>query len=193
MYNLKIIIGSTRPGRRGPAVADWFIEHAKKYTEFNVELIDLAEINLPMFDEPNHPRLKQYMHKHTKVWSHLVDSADAFIFVTPEYNFSFPASIKNALDYLHNEWGYKPVGFVSYGGISAGTRAVQALRLVVSTLRMVPLFEAVSIPFYTQYIDEAGKFNANDSMNRSADAMLKELLKWTRTLKTMREEMNPQK
>jgi NAD(P)H-dependent FMN reductase len=187
MYNLKIIIGSTRPGRRGPAVASWFIDCAKKYPDFNVEKLDLAEINLPMFDEPNHPRLKQYMHEHTKNWSKLVDSADAFVFVTPEYNYSFPASIKNAIDFLHNEWGYKPVGFVSYGGISAGTRAIQSLKLVVTTLRMVPIFEAVSIPFYSQYIDENGKFNANDSMNRSADALLKELLRWTGLLKEMRE------
>src|SRR5947209_7654159 len=120
---LEIIIASTRPGRVGLPVAQWFYQRAVAHGGFEVELVDLAEINLPFMDEPKHPRLRQYVHQHTRDWSAKVDSADAFVFVTPEYNFSFNAVLKNALDYLHWEWQYKPAGFVSYGGVSAGTRA----------------------------------------------------------------------
>ncbi len=103
MYNLKIIVASTRPGRKGPALAIWIFDVAKKHTEFSVELLDLAEINLPFLDEPNHPRLQKYTKEHTKKWSATIAAADAFIFVTPEYNYGYPASLKNALDFLFNE------------------------------------------------------------------------------------------
>lgn len=123
MINLKIITSTTRPGRKGVVVANWIKDFAITGGKYNVELLDLAEINLPFMDEPNHPRLQQYQHEHTKKWSAAIDAADAFIIVLGEYNFSFPAPIKNAIDYLLNEWKYKPVGFVSYGGISAGLRS----------------------------------------------------------------------
>ena len=157
MPKLSIIIASTRPGRVGLPVAEWFTEQAVKQAGFDVELVDLAEINLPFLDEPNHPRLRQYTHQHTKHWSAIVDSSDAFVFVMPEYNYGFNAVIKNAIDYLHQEWLYKPVGFVSYGGISAGTRAVQMLKQVVTTLKMTPVAEAVSIPFVAQFINDDGR------------------------------------
>ncbi len=187
MYNLKIIIGSTRPGRKGPVIATWFYNRAVQHKDFKVELIDLAEINLPLFDEPNHPRFKNYLHQHTKDWSVTIDIADAIVFVTPEYNFSFPASIKNALDFLSVEWGYKPVGFVSYGGVAAGTRAVQMLKQVVTAMKMMPIPESVSIPFFTKNIDEKGVFNADEGLNKSADDMIKEILVWTKGLKEIRE------
>src|SRR5829696_2856377 len=106
MINVKVIIASTRPGRKGPAVAAWIIERARAHTEMNVEVFDLAEINLPFLDEPEHPRLQKYQHEHTKNWSAKIDSGDAYIIVTPEYNFGYPATIKNALDFLYNEWTY---------------------------------------------------------------------------------------
>lgn len=186
MYNLKIITASTRPGRKGPALADWIFETAKKHTEFSVELLDLAAINLPFLDEPNHPRLQKYEKEHTKKWSTLISGADAFIFVTPEYNFGYPAPLKNALDFLYNEWTYKPVAFVSYGGIAGGTRSVQALKQVVTALKMMPVVEAVNIPFFTKYIDEQNKFNADEHIQHSAETMITELLKWTEKLKLMR-------
>ena len=98
---LQVIIGSTRPGRVGPAVADWIIERARARGDFEVVVTDLAELNLPMFDEPNHPRLRQYVHQHTKDWSAIVEASDAFIFVIPEYNYGFNAATKNAIDYLN--------------------------------------------------------------------------------------------
>jgi NAD(P)H-dependent FMN reductase len=176
MPKLHVILASTRPGRAGEPIADWFVERAVAHGAFDVELVDLAEVALPFMDEPNHPRLRRYTHEHTKAWSARVDSADAFVFVTPEYNYGLTAPLKNAIDYLHYEWQHKPVGFVSYGGVAAGTRAVQMLKQVVTTLKMLPLFEAVNIPFHTQLIDEEGALEANEVMVKAAAAMLDELV-----------------
>lgn len=188
MFNLKIIVASTRPGRKGPAVAEWIYAVCKEKGGFNVELLDLAEINLPFLNEPKHPRLKEYVHDHTKAWSQTIEEGDAFIIVTSEYNFGYPAPLKNALDYLFQEWNYKPVGFVSYGGISAGTRAVQQLKQVVTAQKMMPITESVNIPFFTSHIDAEGKFNANETLSRSASDMLSELEKWTAALAPMRKK-----
>lgn len=186
-YQLKIIIGSTRPSRKGPIVADWFLEIAKQHSDFEIELLDLKEINLPFMDEPEHPRLQKYTKAHTKKWSKTIDSADAFVIVTPEYNYGYPATLKNALDYLSVEWGEKPMAFVSYGGVSGGTRAVQDLKLPVTTLGMMPLPQAVNIPFFTQFINENDVFEANAPLEKSANLMLNSLKKWSKALKNMRE------
>jgi NAD(P)H-dependent FMN reductase len=171
---LMIVIASTRPGRVGLPVAEWFEQIAREHGGFDVEVVDLLELDLPMMDEPNHPRFHDYTKQHTKDWSAKVADADAFVFVMPEYNYGFNAPLKNAIDYLHVEWQYKPVGFVSYGGISAGTRAVQMLKQVVTTLKMTPLPEAVSIPFVAKFIDD-GAVQANETMEQAAGAMLVEL------------------
>ena len=184
---LQIIIGSTRPGRVGPAVADWLYQRAVEHGGFEVELIDLAEVDLPMFNEPKHPRFGEYTHAHTKEWSQTIARGDAYIFVTPEYNYAFGAALKNAIDYLHAEWQYKPVGFASYGGVAAGTRAVQMLKQVVTVLKMVPLTESVSIPFVQQMIDADRRFVPNEAAEAGATAMLDELARWATTLRTMRE------
>ena len=186
MLTIKVITASTRPGRKGPAIATWIQELAAAHADYKVELLDLAVINLPFMDEVNHPIMRKYEHQHTKDWSAMVDSADAFIIVTPEYNHSFTAPLKNAIDYLHQEWQYKPVGFVSYGGVAAGTRAVQMLKPILSALKMVPITEAVSIPMFTKFIDADGKFNAEEGLNRSAELMLTEISKWANTLKPLR-------
>lgn len=184
--NLMILIASTRPGRVGVPVAEWFRERAIQHGGFNVEVVDLAELNLPFLDEPHHPRLRQYEHQHTKQWSALVERSDAFVFVMPEYNYGFSAPLKNAIDYLHHEWAKKPVGFVSYGGVAAGTRAVQMLKQVVTALKMVPLTEAVSIPFVRQFIDDEGRVQANETMNSAADQMLDEMERWHEALQSLR-------
>src|SRR3954464_5522122 len=150
---LQVIAASTRPGRRGLAVAHWLTRLAAEHGGFDVELVDLAEVGLPVFDEPNHPRLQQYEHQHTKDWSATVSRADAFVFVTPEYNHSFPGALKNALDFLSAEWADKAAGLISYGGVSAGLRASSALKPVLAALRMLPVVEAVSIPFFAQFLD----------------------------------------
>lgn len=117
-------------------------------------MTDLAELNLPMFDEPNHPRLHQYVHQHTKDWSAIVAASDAFIFVIPEYNYGFNAATKNAIDYLNSEWLNKPAGIVSYGAVAAGTRAAQMLKQVLSALKIVPVTDSVNIPFIREKLDE---------------------------------------
>ncbi|MFN8503560.1 NADPH-dependent FMN reductase [Kouleothrix sp.] len=183
---LQIIIASTRPGRRGLPIGQWIYSRALAHGAFDVDLADLAEINLPFFDEPGHPRLRQYVHQHTKDWSARVEAADAFVMVTPEYNFAMNAPLKNALDFLHQEWQYKPVGFVSYGGVSAGTRAVQMLKQVVTTLKMTPLPEAVAIPFFAQFFDAEGRLNPNDTMESAATAMLGELARFAAALRPLR-------
>jgi NAD(P)H-dependent FMN reductase len=187
MPQLHVILASTRPGRAGEPIADWFVDRVRAHGAFDVELVDLADVGLPFFDEANHPRLRRYEHQHTKDWSARIDAADAFVFVTPEYNFGYPATLKNAIDFLHFEWQHKPVAFVSYGGIAAGTRAVQQLKQVVTTLKMVPLFEAVSIPFHTQFIDEEGIVRANEVMEQASSAMLDELILVEQTLRPRRE------
>jgi NAD(P)H-dependent FMN reductase len=191
MPNLTIIIGSTRPGRAGAAIAQWFAARAKDHGGFDVTVVDLAEVDLPLLDEPNHPRLRQYTHQHTKDWSAIIDASDAFVIVTPEYNYGYPAALKNAIDYLHQEWQHKPVGFVSYGGVAAGTRAVQQLKQVVTTLRMLPVFDSVNIPFHTQFLDSDGVFRPNDVMERAADAMLDELVRTEAALRPLRPVTEP--
>jgi NAD(P)H-dependent FMN reductase len=187
MPKLSILIASTRPGRAGVPLAEWVAARAREHGAFDVEIIDLAEVDLPFMDEPRHPMLRQYEHAHTKAWSARVDAADAFVFVTPEYNYGFTAPLKNAIDYLHVEWQYKPVGFVSYGGVAAGTRAVQMLKQVVTTLKMVPVVESVNIPFYPQFMDDDGRVRANEVMERGADDMLDELARVQAALRVLRQ------
>jgi len=183
---LRIIIGSTRPGRVGPAVAEWIAQRAREHGGFDVQVTDLAEIDLPMFNEPNHPRLQQYVHQHTKDWSALVAGSDAFIFVTPEYNHGINAATKNAIDYLHNEWTNKAAGIVSYGAVAAGTRATQMLKQVLLSLRMMVVTDAVNIPFVRNFLDEDGRLKPNEILEASATAMLDELLRWTEALRPLR-------
>lgn len=187
---LKIIIASTRPQRKGPIIADWFSEFAKENSDFEVEVLDLKEIDLPMLNETEHPKTGVYNHPHTIHWSAAIDEADAFVIVTPEYNFSFPAALKNALDYLHNEWNGKVIGFVSYGGISAGTRAVQDIKLPVTTLGMMPLTQAVNIPFFGEFINEEGVFEPNEITIQAAKGMLLTLNEWAEALKGMRKKID---
>jgi NAD(P)H-dependent FMN reductase len=186
MPQLHVVIASTRPGRVGLPVGEWFVARARAHASFEVEIVDLAELNLPFLDEPNHPRLRRYTQEHTKAWSARVDAADAFVFVTPEYNHGFSAPLKNAIDYLHQEWEHKPVGFVSYGGISAGTRGMQMLKQVLGALKMTPVYEAVNVPFVGQFIDDDEQFQPNEVLEQAADAMLDELVRVESALRALR-------
>jgi NAD(P)H-dependent FMN reductase len=190
---LHTVIASTRPGRVGPAIGDWFHGFAKTHGKFDAELIDLADFNLPLYDEPQHPMRRQYQHDHTKKWSESVNAADAFVFILPEYNFTAPPSFVNAIDYLFWEWQYKPVGFVGYGGISGAQRSTQSARLQISTLKMMPIPEGVVLPnVFTQLKD--GKFTANEFNEQGATATLNELHKWSEALAPLREGIrHPQK
>lgn len=182
---LHTIISSTRPGRIGPAVARWFDDFARRHGGFDAHLVDLAEFDLPIFDEPHHPRMQNYQHAHTLAWAKSVAAADAYVFVTPEYNYGPPPSFVNALNYLYAEWNYKPCGFVSYGGISGGLRAVQLEKQLVTTLKMMPMVEGVAVPVVGPMIED-DVFNSNELIDNSATTMLDELRKWAVALKPMR-------
>lgn len=180
---LQVIVASTRPGRIGKSFGDWFTLVAEQHGGFDVEQIDLAEVNLPFMDEPKHPKLRDYQHQHTKDWSATIDRADAYVLVTPEYNYGYNAVLKNALDFLSQEWADKAVSFVSYGGIAGGTRAVQQLKQIVTTLRMVPIFESVNIPFAATKLDETGRVIDDAGLNAAAGHTLDELLRLTHKLR----------
>lgn len=189
---LTVIIGSTRPGRVGALIGQWFTARARGHGGFDVGVADLAAINLPMLDEPNHPQLRQYLHQHTRDWSAVIDRSDAVVFVTPEYNHGYPAPIKNAIDFLYHEWADKPAGFVSYGGVSAGTRSVQQLKPVVTAVGMIPVITMVNIPFVAQFFDDNGRLKTNDVMEQAAGAMLDELVRVQRLLRPAGAEPVPQ-
>jgi len=183
---LHTIICSTRPGRGGPSVAKWFHEQAARHGKFETDLVDLAGFNLPILDEPHHPKAQKYEHDHTRAWSRSVAAADAFVFVTPEYNYGPPPSLVNALNYLYKEWNYKPVAFVSYGGVSGGLRSVQMSKQIVTALKMMPMSEGISIQFYTQFLDEEKNLKPHDQIASSVAPMLDELHRWAEALKPMR-------
>lgn len=188
MYNLKIITSTSREGRKGPLITEWVAEIAKQQSTFNIEILDLGIINLPMMNEPNHPSLKMYKYDYTKKWSASIDDADAFIFVTAEYDYNYPAPLRNAIEYLFHEWAYKAAGIVSYGGISGGTRASNSLKADLSTMKIVAV-EQVNIPFFSQYINEENKFIPGDHVNTALVKLLAELRRWTKGLKSIKEDV----
>jgi NAD(P)H-dependent FMN reductase len=186
MPNLKIFLTSTREQRKGAAVAAWFVNQAQGHGGFQVELVDLLELDLPLLDEPKHPRLQQYQHEHTRRFSALVAGGDAYVFVIPEYNTGTSPALLNALDYVYREWNYKPAGFVSYGGVSGGTRSAQMVKPVLTTLKMMPIPEAVSIPFFARHMREDGRFDPGEVQEKAAAGMLGELLRWSEALAPLR-------
>jgi NAD(P)H-dependent FMN reductase len=189
MYKLKIISSTVRPGRKGPAIAKWITAAAQNHGSFEAELLDLGEINLPLMNEPIHPMMRKYEHEHTKQWSAKIEEADAFIFVTGEYDYSYPSSLKNALEYLMHEWAYKPAGIVSYSaGPYAGVRAVMSLKGDLLSMRTIGLAEMVNIPQLNQFINEDGQFIADEKLTASTNTMLNALLRWTKGLKSIKED-----
>jgi NAD(P)H-dependent FMN reductase len=186
MFQLKIITSTVRPGRKGPLLARWAHEKTLASGLFQTEILELGEINLPMMNEPNHPVQMKYEHEHTKWWSSKIKEADAFLFVTGEYDYNYPAPLRNALEYLYHEWTYKPAGIISYGGQSAGLRATNGLKLDLSTFKMVPLPETVSFNFYAKFITPEGVFAPGPEADEKLANLLKELLRWTKGLELIR-------
>ena len=183
---LNIIIGSTRPGRLGPVVAQWISEAAIEHGKFDVELVDLADFGLPLLDEAAHPMVQDYVNEPTKRWSASVGSADSFLFVTPEYDYFAPAALVNAVQTLMPEWFYKPAGVVSYGGISGGLRSAQVLRQLLSNVNVHALPQVVPVPNFHQFIGKDGLFCPNEPMSVGLNGLLDELHKWAEALKVLR-------
>ena len=187
MPRLGVVMASTRENRVGQPITDWFLGIARQHGGFDVELIDLKDVGLPLLEEPHHPRLQNYQQAATRAWSARVAALDAFVFVTPEYNYGMPPALLNALDHLYNEWNYKAAAFVSYGGLSGGTRSVQMSKLMLTSLKMVPILEAVNVAFVAQHLDAtSGAFKGGESFEKSATALLNELLRWTNALAVLR-------
>jgi NAD(P)H-dependent FMN reductase len=190
MPQLGVVIASVREGRVGKPIGDWVVDLAKNHGVFQVKAIDLKEIHLPLMEEPKHPRLQQYTHETTRAWSAIVAPIDAFVFVTPEYDFGSPPALVNALIHLYVEWNYKAACFVSYGGVSGGTRSVEMTKQILGALKMVPIVEAVHIPFVTQFIvAESKTFKNTEAHEKAARVMLDELAKWTEALGGLRAQV----
>ena len=181
---IAIILGSTRPNRRGEAVAKWVHELARPRTDAEVELVDLKDFNLPLLDEPLPPSRGQYAHDHTKAWSARIAPFDAFVFVTPEYNHSTPGALKNAIDFLYGEWNNKAAGFVSYGS-TGGTRAVEHLRLIMAELQIADVRAQVALSLYTDF-ENFEAFKPAAQHEKSLKSLFDQLVAWGRALRTVR-------
>jgi NAD(P)H-dependent FMN reductase len=189
MIKIKIIAGSTRPGRFNIQPAEWIHNLAKERKDVEVELLDLNKISLPFLDESSPALLGRYENEHTKEWAATIGEADGFIFVTPEYNHSYSPAIKNAIDYLNAEWKYKPVSFVSYGSAAGGSRAVEHLRGVAGELRMFDLREQILLPNYWESMNEKGEYQFSDVHKDSAKLILDELSFWAKEMKESRTKL----
>lgn len=185
MLKIGIILGSTRPGRNGEAVAKWVYEHAVKKGGADFELVDLLDYKLPLLDEPVPPSRQNYSQEHTRKWSAKIDSLDAFIFVTPEYNHGTSGALKNAIDFLFKEWGNKSAGFVGYGGYS-GARAVENLRLVMGEVRVADVRPQVGFSLFTDF-ENFRTFKPGPQHEPNLNAMIDEVIAWGTALKTLRE------
>ena len=184
MTRIAIIVGSTRPNRNAPAVAQWVHENAGGRTDAEFELVDIADYTLPLLDEENLPAMGQYEKEHTTRWAETIASFDGFIFVTPEYNHSVPAALKNAVDFLYAEWNNKSVGFVSYGS-AGGTRAVEAWRLIAAELQMADVRAQVFLPFGSDFASMT-EFTPSEGATGALQDVYDQVISWAKALKTLR-------
>lgn len=184
MTRIAVVLGSTRPHRTGKDVAEWVFEHARARTDAQFELVDIADQDLPLLDEPMPPAMGQYSKEHTKAWSEKVASYDGFVFVTPEYNHSVPAALKNAVDYLYAEWNNKSIGFVSYGS-AGGTRVVEAWRLIAAELQMADVRAQVFLPFSSDF-GEGFTFTPTEGATRALQTVFDQVVAWAEALKPLR-------
>jgi NAD(P)H-dependent FMN reductase len=186
MMNVAIILGSTRPGRIGEAVAQWVYKIAQRRTDTDTrfELVDIKDFNLPLLDEPIPPSLGQYTQPHTKRWAAKIAEFDAFVFVTAEYNHGIPGALKNAIDYVFREWNHKAAGFVSYGN-AGGARAVEQLRLVMAELQVADVRSQVTLSILTDF-EHYTAFTPAPSREAQVNRMIDEVVAWGAALKPLR-------
>jgi len=186
MLKIAIIIGSTRPGRNGEAVARWVYELAQKRNDAEYELVDLADFNLPMLDEPVSASMStSYSKPHTQAWSKKIDSFDGYVFVTGEYNHATTGALKNAIDFLYKEWNNKAAGFVGYGSLG-GARAVENLRLIMGELQVADVRTQVGLSLFTDF-ENFSVFKPAAHHEESVKGMLDQLIAWSGALKTLRQ------
>ncbi|MFI0793826.1 NADPH-dependent FMN reductase [Micromonospora rubida] len=185
MIKIGIILGSTRPGRNGEAVARWVLEQASRRTDATFDLIDLAEHHLPALDEPVPPARGQYTNEHTKAWARIVAQYDGYVIVTPEYNHSAPGVLKNALDRVYGEWNNKAAAFVSYGA-QGGVRAVEQLRVTLSALQIAHVSAQVSLGLATDFV-RFREFKPSDHQHGVLAGTLDQLITWSTAMATIRQ------
>jgi NAD(P)H-dependent FMN reductase len=186
MLRIAIILGSTRPGRNGEAVAHWVHEFARGRNDAEYELVDIAEFDLPLLDEPVPPSQGKYSKPHTKAWAAKIASFDGFVFVTPEYNHGTSGALKNAIDFLYAEWNNKAAGFVSYGS-SGGIRAVESLRLVMAELQIADVRSQVALSLFTDF-ENFSTFKPASLHQNSLKSMFDQLVRWSGAMKSLRTE-----
>jgi NAD(P)H-dependent FMN reductase len=184
MLSIGIILGSTRPGRNGEAVARWVHQLARRRTDATFELVDIADFGLPLLDEPVPPSLGRYSKDHTKAWARVIDGFDGFVIVTPEYNHSTSGALKNAIDYLYGEWNNKAAAFVGYGS-AGGARAVEHLRLIMAELQVATVRAQVMLSLATDF-ENYSTFKPAPQHEGSLAAMLDQLVAWSTALRTLR-------
>jgi NAD(P)H-dependent FMN reductase len=184
MVRIAVVAGSTRPGRRGRDVADWVLRRAAEHGGAEFGLLDVADFDLPLLDEPVPPSRGKYQHDHTKRWAAAVRDFDGYIFVTAEYNHSVPAALKNALDYLYAEWNNKAAAFVSYGS-AGGVRAVENLRLIAGELQMADVRAQVALTLAADFRDYTA-FNPSDGAEQALQRLFGQIIPWSTALQTLR-------
>ena len=189
MLKVGIIVGSTRPNRNGRAVAEWVLEHARDHRGAEFHLVDIADFDLPLLDEPLPASGGQYSKEHTKHWARTIDALDAFVFVTPEYNHSTSGALKNAIDFIYAEWNNKAAGFVSYGS-AGGTRAVEHLRGIMAELQIADVRGHVVLSLFDDF-EDFSNFNPRDVHESSLAVMLDQLIAWGAALKQLRSHPEP--
>ena len=184
MLKIAIIIGSTRPGRKAEAIGKWAYDIARQRGDVYFELVDLAEFNLPLLDEPMPAGTRQYSQPHTRAWSAKIDSFDGYVFVTPEYNHGTSGALKNAIDFVYHEWADKAAGFIGYG-YSMGTRAIEQLRLVMASLHVASVRAQVGLSLLTDF-ENSATFKPADIHETHVNAMLDQLIAWSGALRPLR-------
>ncbi|MEU6545861.1 NAD(P)H-dependent oxidoreductase [Streptomyces sp. NPDC046859] len=184
MTKIAIVLGSTRPGRNGEAVARWVYEAASRREDAQFELVDIGEFDLPLLDEPVPPSMGQYSKDHTRRWAAKVAEFDGYVFVTPEYNHGTSGALKNALDYLYGEWNNKAAGFVGYGS-AGGTRAVEQLRLIMSELQIATVRAQVSLSLFTDF-ENFSTFKPSSHHDQPLATMLDQVISWSQAMKSTR-------
>jgi NAD(P)H-dependent FMN reductase len=185
MLKVGIVVGSTRPGRKAAAVAKWAYDILKVRQDAEFEIVDIEDYKLPLLDEPLPPSLGRYSQAHTKLWAAKIDSFDAYIFVTPEYNHSIPAALKNAIDFLFREWNDKAAGFIGYGS-AGGARAVESLRLVMGEIKVADVRAQVMLSLLTDF-ENYTTFKPHERHDKAVHAVADEVIAWGGALKGLRE------
>lgn len=184
MTKIAIIVGSTRPGRKAGAVAQWVHKIAERRGDGDFEIVDIADFDLPLLDEETPPAMGQYTNEHTRTWAAKIAEFDGFVFVTPEYNHSTSGALKNAIDFLYQEWNNKAAGFVSYGS-AGGTRAVEQLRLIMGELQIADVRAQVALSLFTDF-ENYSNFAPAPQHEQSVEAMLDQLVTWSKALEPTR-------